>query len=106
MIEPCTDSQFRASVARLRSVCPPPQACSLRVVRVADLAALGYTAKSRRAFTIEIRAAMCADLTDAILVHEWAHMLDWHGPHPLAHDHGATWGVWHARIYQRFHRVE
>lgn len=38
-------------------------------------------------------------------LHEYAHLLDWshlHDTHdvPYAQKHGATWGVWYAKLYQ------
>jgi len=35
-----------------------------------------------------------------VLVHEWAHILDWFSTHEPGVDHGDTWGIWYARAYR------
>jgi hypothetical protein len=101
----CSDAHFRAIVEHLRTVAPPPRGCSVSVVRVDGLECPGYTSKHRQKFTIEIQRELCHMLTEWVLIHEWAHMLDWRPYHPLTGDHGATWGVIQARVYRAFYGV-
>jgi hypothetical protein len=67
---------------------------------------MGYCGKHRRTFTIEVRAGLSEYETTHVLLHEWAHMLNWRPYHPLSGDHDASWGVWYARIWQKYFSVE
>lgn len=106
MIDPCSDDQFRAIVAHLRAVCPPPHGTSLEVRRVAGLDDHGTCEKHRRRFRIEIRAEMSYYETTHTLIHEWAHMLSWRPYHPLSGDHGSDWGVWYSRVWRKYYGTE
>lgn len=91
-------------VKHVRAVAPPPHGCSVDVRRL-PLAAHGYTSKARRRFLIEIDEDLSPLETEWVLIHEWAHMLDWRPYHPLSGDHGPTWAIWQGAIYRAYYGV-
>jgi hypothetical protein len=63
----------------------------------------GWCEKKHTRFSIAISRDLSLTETEWVLIHEWAHMLDWRPHHPLIHTHGPTWGVMYATIWQRYH---
>ena len=92
-------------IEHLRAVAPPPRRCSVEVVRVPDLGDLGYTSKTRAKFLIEIDDALSPLETELILIHEWAHVLDWRPYHPFVRAHGPTWAVLRGEVYCAYYGV-
>ena len=98
-------------VEHLRVVCPPPKRCKLTVKRVDHSEELeedeyGCCLKERDFFEILVDASLTEYEAMHILIHEWAHMLAWRPYHPIMGDHGADWGVWYARVWQKYLGME
>lgn len=89
-------------------VCPPPEGHEFRIVRVPqeDLGDKdGDCGKHGRVFTVRVSRDLTVGETVETLIHEVAHAYDWRPYSALGSDHGATWGVWYARVYGHFHHV-
>jgi hypothetical protein len=108
--EPCSDTDFRAIVDHLKTVCPPPKRCSVTVTRVPtseiDSGAHADTDKVRDKFTITIDKSLTYYETEQFMIHEWAHVLAWRPYHPLSGDHGPDWGVWYSIVYRKYFGTE
>ncbi len=105
----CEEGDFRQIVDHLKNVCPGPKRCKIVVKRAPPeemQQEYGYVTKERDQFEIVIDANMTYYETLLVLLHEWAHMLSWRPYHPLMGDHGPDWGVWHSRVWQKYHGVE
>lgn len=107
--QPCSDEEFRAMVEHLKTVCPPPKRCKVKVRRVPREEMeheYGYVTKVRDRFEVILDRAMTEYETLHVLLHEWAHMLAWQPYHPLMGDHSAHWGVWYSLVWRKYHGVE
>jgi hypothetical protein len=105
MNRPCKSHEFTTIKERLMRMCPPPKGTVVRVYRRSNMPdAKGDIEKVRNIFTIRICMSLSQREAEETLIHEWAHMMDWHAHHPLSGDHGATWGVWYARVYSAYHQ--
>jgi hypothetical protein len=102
----CSDEEFRAKVDHLKTLCPPPKRCKVKVSRLPPeemTSEYGYVIKHRDVFEIYIANNLTDYETTHVLLHEWAHMLAWRPYHPLQGDHGGDWGVWYAVIWRQYH---
>jgi len=105
----CSEEEFRRMVEHLKTMCPMPKRCKVKVSRVDPEEMTdehGYVTKSRDTFEVVIANNLTEYETCHILLHEWAHVLGWRPYHPLQGDHGGDWGVWYATIWRKYHGVE
>ena len=105
----CSDEEFRDKVEHIKTMCPPPKRCKVKVSRVSPEEMTeehGYVTKHRDQFEIVIANNLTEYETTHVLLHEWAHMLAWRPYHPLQGDHGGDWGVWYANIWRQYFGVQ
>ncbi len=92
-------------INQLRKNFDPGVSVTVRTVLLKDDATTHGVIKSGRlaAIQIRIKRKKCFTCRCDSLMHEWAHAMEW-----AAHwsddspkkEHGETWGVWYAKIYQ------
>jgi hypothetical protein len=51
-------------------------------------------------FSITIQPHPAFSFMLEVLIHEYAHVLDWFSTPEPGTDHGDTWGLWYARAYR------
>jgi len=89
-------SDWTKTVNRLKKAIPPPYPVTVRTKKILDHDRLGQCWFENGRFYVEIKRC-CPDCMFMTLVHEYAHLFDWHDD---IKEHSESWGVWVARAYQ------
>lgn len=105
-----TPEEFRDATAHMRSVCPPPKGFGVEFKRVDSTVlgdAHGDCSRAKNKYTIRVSKDLTLLEMYDTLIHEVSHMYNWDSfKIGISNDaHGATWGVWYSKVYQRFHGV-
>lgn len=107
-----TDSQWRELVRDVLAIADLPRDYHVDIRRVPGLrqtAALGLTYAvdpDTLRFRVEVEHDVCHDLATEILIHEMAHVLDYHNAKLTKRDHGPTWGIYYAGLIRRYHQTQ
>jgi len=96
---------FEDAVQRLHRDLPLMKPVSIRRVHMKHYAGLCSLNKSKKRFTISIDKRLSEDAQVLVLLHEWAHALDW-SPDKNRWPHSETWGENYARCLRIFDRVD
>lgn len=108
--EPTSNKTLRRYLKILREKCDLPLPVTVRCdlpLKGDDLGSAELIVKNgKRSFLIRLVPGLPRDTLHQILIHEWAHCLDWREEHPVLTDHSATFGVCWAEVYRRFHGVD
>lgn len=103
-----TDSQWRTIVRDVAVAATIPRDFHVDVVRVRGLDALGYAEAidlDTGRFRIEINEDLSYDHAAEVLIHEYAHVLDWRPATPFTCNHGPTFWIHFGEIWGRYHQV-
>jgi len=102
-----TAAEFREAVKHLQSVAGFCREYDVSFDRVADIDSSGDSELVDATGRFKIRVWSGCTLGEMwdTLIHESAHVLDWHPYTPYVRDHGPTWGVRYAEVYCRVWRV-
>ena len=104
-----TDSQWRRIVADVALAADLPRDFHVEVRRVKGLAEDALTHASdpdTGRFLIEVDEDIQAGFAEWLLIHEFAHVLDWSPARPQQANHGGTHGVLFNEIYCRYYQVK
>lgn len=91
---------WKTALEDLRSEYPPeyPVWVQRRVLRD-HWGLCSFNSETER-FSIAVAPHPSFNFMLEVLIHEWAHMLDWFSTQEPGTDHGDTWGIWYARAYR------
>lgn len=93
------DTKFRKTLSWLRRNFPPPRPVAVRRKEL-RCKSLAETSLSGQRLVVVIKRRQSWRLQADCLLHEWAHVLTWHGNDK--DDHGEEWGLQYARIYREW----
>jgi hypothetical protein len=85
------------TLAWLREEFPSPYAVTVRTIK--GQKEQGLATRVGRKFDIKVKA-QCLNLKIDTILHEWAHLLTWHGNDE--DDHGEEWSLMYGRIYRQW----
>ena len=106
-LAPATSKDVRAAAAELRVKCPTPFPVNVTANLDPDGPNWGYCTlvnegKASARFEIRLVRGMPVAMMRMVLVHEWAHVLDWRPGVPFRYDHRPTFGVHWGEVHYEF----
>ena len=105
----CTASEWKQILQDVGAVTPIPRDYEVIVTRdYIDPPVVGYcedVCTNSAKFKIVVSKDLDALHTSEVLIHEYAHLLDWRPYTPWTHNHGKTFWCHYQDIWRAYHQV-
>ncbi len=92
-------SVWNDALTALREDCPTSYPVKVIRRKLEDCWGWCEFNEARQEFLIVIHPTTSPNFSLELLIHEWAHAMDWFSVGEADTDHGATWGVCYAKAY-------